>query len=215
MNFRNTQGTKALRSDCNQAIWILIVALRSQRPGSQKHELSIYPEPLIFDQNNCTVERANLTDSDGALRIFSSLRDWIGIGFFMNLRHSGGRIRIHVLGTAVSLCFAVFGWGLQYKLSLYDLPGNRSNSVATAKLLSQEERTAAATNSVSTLPIEADTLPPRGCTSGICLSVVLPLLLLISNRAQGIFTICRSWPRRFTESAFFFFRPPPVPFLPK
>jgi hypothetical protein len=38
------------------------------------------------------------------------------------------------------LAFAVFSWGLKYKLSLYDPPTNRSAHMAEAKLLSNKER---------------------------------------------------------------------------
>jgi hypothetical protein len=44
---------------------------------------------------------------------------------------------------AVLLGLAVFFWGLGYKLSLYDLPGNPSTHMAQAKLLSQKERPSA------------------------------------------------------------------------
>jgi hypothetical protein len=45
---------------------------------------------------------------------------------------------------AVLLGFAVFSWGLGYKLSLYDLPGSPSTHMEQAKLLSQKERPPAA-----------------------------------------------------------------------
>jgi hypothetical protein len=41
------------------------------------------------------------------------------------------------------LCMAVFGWGLQYKLSLYKNKDSISHSAPEAKLLSQKERPAA------------------------------------------------------------------------
>src|SRR5450631_865996 len=41
------------------------------------------------------------------------------------------------------LTIAVFGWGLQYKLSLYHQSASHSASIAQAKLLSQKERPAA------------------------------------------------------------------------
>jgi hypothetical protein len=44
---------------------------------------------------------------------------------------------------AFLLGLAVFFWGLGYKLSLYDLPGNPSTHMAQAKLLSQKERPSA------------------------------------------------------------------------
>jgi hypothetical protein len=41
------------------------------------------------------------------------------------------------------LCMAVFGWGLQYKLSLYKGKDSVSHLAPVAKLLSQKERPAA------------------------------------------------------------------------
>jgi hypothetical protein len=41
------------------------------------------------------------------------------------------------------LCMAVFGWGLQYKLSLYQRNDSISHLAPVAKLLSQKERPAA------------------------------------------------------------------------
>ena len=38
------------------------------------------------------------------------------------------------------LAFAVFSWGVQYKLSLYDPPAKASAHMAEAKLLSNKER---------------------------------------------------------------------------
>jgi hypothetical protein len=133
----------------------------------------------------------------------------------MNSRHSSGRIRTPVLVTALSLCLAVFAWGLQYKLSLYDHPGNRSNSVATAKLLSQEERTASSTNSMSPLPVRRDTQPSSSSLFAILAAMALTLVLLISSKVQAFVTMSFSCQRRFAESVFFFFRPPPILFLPK
>jgi hypothetical protein len=40
------------------------------------------------------------------------------------------------------LCMAVFGWGLQYKLSLYKGKNSVSHLAPVAKLLSQKERAA-------------------------------------------------------------------------
>jgi hypothetical protein len=41
------------------------------------------------------------------------------------------------------LCMAIFGWGLQYKLSLYQGSKSISHLTPVAKLLSQKERPAA------------------------------------------------------------------------
>src|ERR1700733_7079285 len=132
----------------------------------------------------------------------------------MSSRHSSGRIRTPVLVTVLSLCFAVFAWGLQYKLSPYDPPGNHSNSVATAKLLSQEERTASSTNSMSPLPVRQDTQPSSSSLFAILAAMALTLVLLILSKEQAVVTMSFFCQRRFAESVFFFFRPPPILFLP-
>lgn len=46
------------------------------------------------------------------------------------------RLDLLLLGVAL----AVFAWGLQYKLSLYDSPQSSSRDVVQAKLLSKEEQ---------------------------------------------------------------------------
>src|SRR5579863_3202938 len=52
----------------------------------------------------------------------------------------------------VALLFALFGWGLHYKLSLYHLERNsRSSSVEPAKLLSEAERRFAGKRSIDSL----------------------------------------------------------------
>ena len=48
----------------------------------------------------------------------------------------------------IPLALAVFSWGLQYKLSLYDPPQSISHQMVEAKLLSPEERTAVADNTL-------------------------------------------------------------------
>ena len=42
--------------------------------------------------------------------------------------------------TVVLVVFAVFSWGVQYKLSLYDWPAKTVAATPHAKLLSQKER---------------------------------------------------------------------------
>src|SRR5664279_2821218 len=50
------------------------------------------------------------------------------------------RIRRLHLTTIVMLIISVFSWGIQYKISLYDMPPRKSVGVPEAKLLSQKER---------------------------------------------------------------------------
>ena len=112
----------------------------------------------------------------------------------------------------VILVFAVFGWGLQYKLSLYNAPDSVSH-IPQAKLLSNEERAghvapALASDAGSTKQI----LPPWMAS----LVLIFPWILLLSGdhgplsrRISACFTV---EPRQRIQQASlcpFFFRPPP------
>lgn len=54
----------------------------------------------------------------------------------------------------LTLSMAVFGWGLQYKLSLYQGKGSIAHSTPEAKLLSQKERPLVAQTTLSTRPTQ-------------------------------------------------------------
>jgi hypothetical protein len=60
----------------------------------------------------------------------------------MNSRQNRRRAVLLVPGLLM-LCMAIFGWGLQYKLSLYQGSKSISHLTPVAKLLSQKERPAA------------------------------------------------------------------------
>jgi hypothetical protein len=57
----------------------------------------------------------------------------------MNSQQNRRRALLLVPGLLM-LCMAVFGWGLQYKLSLYQAKESKSHLAPAAKLLSQKER---------------------------------------------------------------------------
>jgi hypothetical protein len=115
----------------------------------------------------------------------------------------------HAMALAVFLLgFAVFFWGLGYKLSLYDLPGSPSTHIAQAKLLSQKERPASikAVNLVS--PIELT-------FSRIVFSVFLIAALCLSRLSMQLVRILLGSNVDIKRgkaflSSFFSFRPPPV-----
>jgi hypothetical protein len=48
----------------------------------------------------------------------------------------------------LGLAFCVFGWGLEYKLSLYDPPQTPSHQIPKAKLLSRDEQSSTAKSSL-------------------------------------------------------------------
>jgi hypothetical protein len=114
------------------------------------------------------------------------------------------------VGVAWCLCFAVFGWGLQYKMSLYNLPGRHSTSVSTAKLLSQKERPASSLDLESALSPAMSPQVLRSYTAVLFAAVLLDLVLLIYLRVQAVMADGEACQRRLAGSVFFFFRPPPI-----
>jgi hypothetical protein len=104
------------------------------------------------------------------------------------------------------LSMAVFGWGLQYKLSLYKAKNSITHLAPEAKLLSQKERPMAL-QPASKLPTELPSLPK------ISLALVVAL-------APGLFRAaaryCRIGSTEKARTPFppclesLFFRPPPV-----
>jgi hypothetical protein len=109
---------------------------------------------------------------------------------------------------AVLLGFAVFFWGLGYKLSLYDLPDSPSTHIAQAKLLSHKER-----------PSAAQGLEQFSTTAPQLSSVVIAIFL-IAAACSRVFSFqiikalfaSRVGLRRCEDflSTVFAFRPPPV-----
>jgi len=105
----------------------------------------------------------------------------------------------------VLLAFAVFGWGVRYKVSLY----NPAAHMSAAKLLSQRERPA----TFETIKLAAHPLIDPGpvvwfavamgtVLAGFSLSKIL-LLIDVRDRVQQ---------SRQISQTFFFFRPPPFLF---
>jgi len=111
----------------------------------------------------------------------------------------------------LTLAFAIFGWGVQYKLSLYDVPAGHTISVPQAKLLSPKERSMAAQVSAASLPDTQTSLP-----------VVLAFIRifgvgLLLSRPAGRPGRAGDLPVRIdrhVSSSYFSFRPPPASLLP-
>ena len=108
--------------------------------------------------------------------------------------------------TIAMLVFAVFSWGVRYKLSLY----NPAAHMSAAKLLSQRERPATfeATKLVAdplihSGPITLFALAASAMLAGLC--TLKPAFFL---RNAGHQTQLPKQP----SQTFFFFRPPPVIF---
>jgi hypothetical protein len=124
---------------------------------------------------------------------------------------AGQRRRAFLLPfSLLMLSMAVFGWGLQYKLSLYKGKNSITHLAPEAKLLSQKERPTAA-QALSDHPVE----PPS--------VFQVPALLgmtLIAALAPGLFRAAARYVRTgSTEGSraplppclqVFLFRPPPV-----
>jgi hypothetical protein len=85
---------------------------------------------------------------------------WCIIGFVRDFRNSPGKRRFAFLLPLglLMLSMAVFGWGLQYKLSLYQAKDSISPLTPEAKLLSQKERPVA-TQAMDVRPSELPAFP--------------------------------------------------------
>jgi hypothetical protein len=106
------------------------------------------------------------------------------------------------------LAFAVFGWGLQYKQSLYK-PDSVSNKIPHAKLLSPKERPVSSIRLDSVrpaLPQPKLVIFPAFLIAAIVLVSHLVMSLWLLNVAKGI----DSRLQRRASSIYFSFRPPPV-----
>ncbi|QNI35683.1 hypothetical protein [Edaphobacter albus] len=104
------------------------------------------------------------------------------------------------------LAAAVFSWGSQYKLSLYNLPAKASAPMAAAKLLSQKERP----TSVNVTELAVAAIP-------IFITALAWWVSILSCvREEHEYSYVRSDVqntkriRRPQGQSFFFFRPPPT-----
>lgn len=117
------------------------------------------------------------------------------------------RIPLLLLGLTV----AVFTWGLQYKLSLYDPPQAVTRKMPSAKLLSADEQAAISASQLSSLAS-----PPEKTIRTIFTSILLLFVLKLTSpslqpaaRMESL-TASRTWLwRRFANMNAFFFLPPP------
>lgn len=121
---------------------------------------------------------------------------------------SSRQSRIVSLGMLL-LALAVFTWGVQYKLSLYDPPAKATAHMAKAKLLSEKERASIANASESLLaPVALPILP-------ILFGYLASAMLIALGRFKFAYSdsnvrASAQLPKQPSQS-FFFFRPPPFP----
>jgi hypothetical protein len=138
---------------------------------------------------------ANLTDTD---RVAS-----------MRIKITSRRISSPIALGIVLLAFALFGWGVKYKLSLYDPPGSLSTRIPQAKLLSQKERPALFGDTDSFHPV-----PPQPNSSVLFPAFLIASVLLGSSVEVsfriGIIPDDDMGQQRCAHSSFFSFRPPPA-----
>jgi len=128
----------------------------------------------------------------------------------MQMKVKGRRLQIVAALGAFFLALAVFGWGLQYKLSLYGNPSDHPSSIPHAKLLSQKERPACSA-AVGLI----DSNPPQSQLPASFFALFVGVILLGSSAAQFSWMRNRvlvgySGQQRLAVSNYFAFRPPPA-----
>jgi hypothetical protein len=104
------------------------------------------------------------------------------------------------------LSLAVFGWGLQYKLSLYQAKNSIAHLTPEAKLLSQKERPATA----QALGARTPEVPAFPAFAAFVFVAVASLLRQAAARYVRTGSMERSRPTRPPCLQALFFRPPPV-----
>ena len=121
------------------------------------------------------------------------------------------RTSIRVVLGIVFLALAVFGWGVKYKISLYDPPGSISTHMSHAKLLSQKERPIPSGDlDLARPPLlqpQSSLLFPTFLIAAIVLGsdiAAISLWMLVEVTDDG------SRRQRRSNSIYFSFRPPPA-----
>jgi hypothetical protein len=122
------------------------------------------------------------------------------------------RTSTRVVMGIVFLALAVFGWGIKYKISLYDPPGSLSTYMSHAKLLSQKERPVSSNN----LDLVRPSLLEAPSSISYPSFSVASIMLVLCCTTASLWMLTRakdgdSYRQRCAfDSIYFFFRPPPV-----
>jgi hypothetical protein len=126
--------------------------------------------------------------------------------FDMNAEKTRRRESHWMIVTIAMLAFAVFSWGVQYKLSLY----NSEAHMSEAKLLSQKERPTTSEAAELTADPLANPMPVPlfAFALGAMLAGLCSLKVALSQRDAWHQT---QLPKQPSQN-FFFFRPPPFLF---
>jgi hypothetical protein len=107
------------------------------------------------------------------------------------------------------VALAVFGWGLHYKMSLYDSPSSHSTAVPHAKLLSQKERPAASTEA-GLIRLESQRQPSSNFYLQVVPAAIVTGSAIAAPRWMQIRpTVWNARQRQIATTSFFSFRPPP------
>jgi Na+/H+-dicarboxylate symporter len=127
----------------------------------------------------------------------------------MRIISSHRRASVVTVFAILFLAFTVFGWGIGYKLSLYDPPGSPSTIIPAAKLLSQRERPSTAKVAGELLPATRAQEITKYYPAIVIVALMFGLRLLLSTRVRV--TIDHDLlAQRSAHSSFFSFRPPPA-----
>jgi hypothetical protein len=132
----------------------------------------------------------------------------------MQVSTKSDRTSIRVVMGIVFLALAVFGWGVKYKISLYDAPGNMSTHMSHAKLLSPKERPVSSDNldlvRPSLLEAQSSISYPAFLIAAIALVLCCTASIRMLTRTQDGDPYRR---RCSFNSIYFSFRPPPAQFF--
>lgn len=127
----------------------------------------------------------------------------------MSMDSAAKRQRRLRLTTIVMLVLALFSWGVEYKISLYDIPAEKSVGVPQAKLLSQKERPTALYEATSNdLTILEQPVLLFFCALLSGLASLASHSGISAFLSSNLFDTVRR--DRQPGFSFFFFRPPPV-----
>jgi energy-converting hydrogenase Eha subunit F len=114
-----------------------------------------------------------------------------------------------VLGVLV-LILALFGWGLQYKLSLYERPGGHPSPMPHAKLLSQKERPSSSNTVGLVNPVDPQPQSPVFSPALVIAAILIGSYIVMFLRMLITTLVSDSGQLRSAASNYFAFRPPPA-----
>ena len=111
----------------------------------------------------------------------------------------------------LGLAFCVFGWGLQYKLSLYDPPQAVSHEIPQAKLISKDEQSLTTDNPLIKR-LNASDKVVQTAFHGLFFAIFLALVAMRGLVLYGKYSRADQPVRPVSHASLsaFFFRPPPV-----